>query len=307
MDGVRPLRDWKAAVRRAFRQANLRGSVLAVDVDRGTEAGYNADAVWPSASVGKVAVLVALMRAIAAGEGSLDERVHVPATGRTPGPTGLSVMAHDVDLSLRDVALLMIAVSDNHATDVLLGRVPPERVTAAMRELGLGITTLEITIAEMYARAAARMAGVTSFEEAIPLLRTDPDIHAPTAPWRTTAREIASLLGQIWRDQAAPAGLCAEMRSLLRACATSNGLPAAFPRSVGATLGHKTGTLASVWNDVGVVEYPDGSRYAVAVFSHGDPGDASRTELVWGRAIAAAARLAVEQVRTARAAQVAAS
>ncbi len=191
----------------------------------------------------------------------------------------------------------MIAVSDNHATDVILRLVPPGRVTATVRELGLRATTLEIPIAEMYRRAAERMAGVETVEQALPLLRTDPDLQPATAPWRTTAREVTDLLGQIWRDQAAPAELCGEMRQLLRACATSNGLPAAFPRSVRGGLAHKTGTLASVWSDAGVAEHPDGSRYAVAVLTRGDPGDGSRTELVSGRAIATAARLAVERVR----------
>jgi len=292
-----PATDWQAAVRRAFGAANVRGAVHAIDLDRAREVAYHADASWPSASVGKVAILAALMRRVATGALSLDERIRVPGTGRTPGPTGLSVMRDEVELSLRDVALSMIAVSDNHATDVVLERVTPVEVTGQIREIGLRHTAIECTIADMYRRAQARMAGVETHEEALALLRTDPDLQPGTAPWRTTARDVTTLLGAIWHDRAAPAGLCAQMREMLRACVTSHGLASAFPPEVRATLGHKTGTLASTWNEVGVAEYPDGGRYAVAVLTRGDPGDGSRSELVIGRAIATAARVAVERLR----------
>lgn len=157
------------------------------------------------------------MRCVAAGECSLEERVKIPALGRTPGPTGLSVQKYDAELALRDVAQLMIADSDNHATDVILERVSLEHVTATMHELGLEETTLEITISEMYRRASERMEGIQDPAEAAEVMRSDPQLQPETGPWRTTPREMSQLLAAIWRDECAPGDLCEEMRTILRA------------------------------------------------------------------------------------------
>lgn len=277
----------------AFDAAGVEGYLHCVDIDGGGEVRYASDRLNHLASMGKVPILVALMRSIAAGEHTLEERVRVPAGERTLGPTGLSVMKHEADLSLRDVAHLMIVVSDNHATDVVLGMVPPERVTATMRDMGLETITIEMTIAEMFARMRFRRDSVTDQNEMVARMRSDPYLQGETAPWRGTAEDMTTLLGSIWRDEAAPPELCAEMREILYAQYAPHRLSTGFPDDV--KIGGKTGTLAGIRNECGVLEYPDGKRYAVAVFTRTEnyafrnpPAD---------RVIGTTARLAVDHIR----------
>ncbi|MYZ41175.1 serine hydrolase, partial [Streptomyces sp. SID4917] len=73
------------------------------------------------------------------------------------------------------------------------------------------------------------------------------------------------LLGLVWRDEAAPAAACADVRRWLEFQVWPHRLRSGFPD--GVKVSGKTGTLPSVRNEIGVVEYPDGGRYAVAVFT----------------------------------------
>src|SRR2546425_12372981 len=103
-----------------FDDAGVTGFVHAREVDGDRETGLGSDDLVVTASVFKIPVMLELARQAAAGERSLTDRITVTAEDRTIGPTGLSVMLDGVDLSLRDLADLMMSVSDNTATDVIM-------------------------------------------------------------------------------------------------------------------------------------------------------------------------------------------
>jgi beta-lactamase class A len=251
-----------AEIEAALGEAGLDGYAHAVDVDHGNELSYRGDQLCAAASTGKVPILVTLMRAVAAGDAALDERITIDTGERTPGPTGLSIMTYPAELALGDLAQLMISISDNHATDIVLSRVSPHQVTAAMRELGLAVTTLDQTISEEFGRLSATRSAA------------ELDLRPEAAAWRTTPAEMCTLLRSIWLDRAATSELCARMRKILHSCLTSNGLDSRLPQ---ARTAGKTGTLfladqdASVSlivrNEAAVLEFPNGGRYAVAVYT----------------------------------------
>ncbi len=92
-----------------------------------------------------------------------------------------------------------------------------------------------------------------------------------------------------------PAAACAEVRRLMGQQA-SHRLAVGFPD--GIMVQAKSGSLMGrIRNEVGVVTYPDGRRYAVAVFTRSRTGAARQPAI--DRAIDAAAALAVEQIRLA--------
>lgn len=68
----------------------------------------------------KIQVAVAVERAISAAmlDGA-EARVLTPER-RTPGPTGISLMRDEVIMSVRDLAVAMLTISDNVATDELI-------------------------------------------------------------------------------------------------------------------------------------------------------------------------------------------
>ncbi len=120
--------------------ANTPGVVGIAVRDLTTDAVFavNDTIAFPQASAIKIAVLLELVRQADTGELSLDERV-VQGTASQVGGSG--VLLHFADggsaLSLHDLAVLMIVLSDNTATNILIERVGMERVNQTLDGLGL--------------------------------------------------------------------------------------------------------------------------------------------------------------------------
>ncbi|MCA1722395.1 MAG: class A beta-lactamase-related serine hydrolase [Actinobacteria bacterium] len=286
--------DIADALREVFTRAGAQGFVHAVDVDSGREVGLLPDEPVVTASTFKVPVLLELVLQAAEGRISLTDRVRVPAEGRAPGPTGLSVWQDEVELSVRDLASSMITVSDNCATDVVCDLVGLEHVQARLDGMGLSATRIPYDCRALFATGHEDLGGPLDAEnmpsdEALAGMR----MLDPAQTDATTPRAMTDLLGRIWRDEAGPAEACAEVRRVMGLQVWPHRLTAGFPAEV--SLAGKTGTLPSVFNEVAVATYPDGGRYAVAVFTRSS-SYAMRQPLV-DRAIGEAGRLAVDALR----------
>ncbi|MFI6901299.1 serine hydrolase [Nonomuraea sp. NPDC050394] len=250
----------KEQVEQVLGPIGARAWVHAVDLDSGAEIGYGEYGLVALASVFKIPVLVELFRRFGDGRLSPDARLDVPAEGRSAGPTGLSVMADPIELSLRDLAYWMMSVSDNAATDILVNLLGIDAINATLRELGLTRTRVDGTCDDLYQ---------TMYQD-VPEGAGPDAMRAARAvdPERTqhsgTPREVTRLLTAIWKDEAAGAAECAEMRRILGLQAWPHRLRAGFTEP-GTRVSAKTGTLPFWRNEAGVVE-ADGGRFAVAVF-----------------------------------------
>lgn len=287
-----------AAIEGAFREAGVVGWLHAVDLDTGRELGVRQDETVVLASVFKVPLLVAFFRRAAAGGLDPVEQVTLPSGVRVAGPTGTSVLLDEVRMSLRDLACLMITVSDNTAADAVLDRVGLDHVNRALADLGLTRTRVTGSAADLHASLMAD-AGVADPADLWGRL-TDPGMTGrltaldPARSSRGTPRELTGLLAAIWRDEAAPPAECAQMRRMLGLQIWPHRLAAGFPYDDVLVSG-KTGTLLTLRNEIGVVEYPDGGRYALAVFTRARSTAATHPRA--DAAIGTAARLAVQELR----------
>lgn len=248
----------------------LTAHVHALDLASGAEVGLRADDAVVAASVFKVPVLVEVCRQVAEGERAATDRVELgPDEFRVLGPTGLSVTSDAVSLSLRDLYLSMMTVSDNRATDVVLDLVGLDRVNGTMAGLGLPGTVLEGDCRHLFAQLAEDLGAgsVEELEDSPRMLSSDVLNTRPLDPHRsnrTTSRETTALLRRIWTGDGLPEDACTEARRILGLQVWPHRLRSGFDDSV--KVSGKTGTLAAVRNEAGVVEFPDGGRYAVAVF-----------------------------------------
>ncbi len=281
-----------------FKAAAVDGYIHAKDLASGREIGYQADTAVVAASVFKVPVLVELFRQADAGLIDLRETVAVPVANRTLGPTGLSVMLHPVTMSWRDLALSMIVVSDNAATDVICAKVGLDKVNATMQALGLPGTWVDFDCRQIFAQMG-QDAGVVNLAdfpsqpdaELVSKLRA---LDAQTTN-RTTPRECSRLFEMIWTDRAASAESCAQMRRILGAQVWPHRLASGFPEERTKTAG-KTGTLVTVRNEAGVVSLDDGRRIAVSVFTRSS--EARSKHPAQDAAIGKSARLATELLKS---------
>jgi beta-lactamase class A len=242
----------------------------AIDIDTGADAGIRSDDLVVTASVFKVPVLTAYVQAVEAGDLDPAARIGIKPEAMTIGPTGLSVFADPAEWSLRDVATSMITVSDNAATDIVTGLLGVDRINATMAALGLERTALIGDCAALFASMSADY-GTDDPDRVEALMSADPTriptlaVNVPERTNRSTPRESARLLQLLWTDAAAGPEACAEARRILGLQVWSHRLTSGFPDDA-LRISGKTGTIGVVRNEVGVVEYPDGRRFAIAVF-----------------------------------------
>ncbi|QIS18780.1 serine hydrolase [Nocardia terpenica] len=284
-------------MREIFEQAGVQGWLHARCLDCGAEIGDGADEPVVLSSVVKVLLVLELGRQIAAGQVDPTDRLRATAAYRLGGP-GTSGCRDDVEYSLRDAAYLALSLSDNTAADLLFERVGLDNVRSLARELGLTRTRIAGALRDLLLSMAEDIGApdATEFARRYPSLAPD-DVFALRAldPRRTTAstpREMTRLLELIARDEAGPPATCTWLRELMSLQLNQHRLPSAFPSNV--LVWGKTGTLPGLRNEIGVVEFPNGARYAVAVFTKARVLDHRLPQA--DRAIGAAARTAIEAI-----------
>lgn len=283
----------------AFAAAGVTGYFHAIDLDNGNEFSLNADDFVVTASVFKLPVLLEVFRQHYDGEIDATAQYLVPVEGRSPGPNGLSLMKDPITASLRDLAWQMMGISDNAATDFICGQVGLDKVAQTLQRLGITHTTITGDCRALFATMLEDL-GYASFDELAGEAITWEAFHSMRGcdPARTihqsTPRDMTTLLGLIWDGKAASPEACQDVRAILGSQVWPHRLASGFPEDDVRTSG-KTGTLPTIRNEAGVVEYLNGGRYAIATFTRANTLNQKNpaADAVIGRA----ARIAVDAFR----------
>jgi beta-lactamase class A len=117
-----------------------------LNLDTGERLTLRGDETFPTASLIKVAVLVALYDLAEKKELSLDDPVIMLKIDRVPGSGYLQYLHPGLQLTLEDAAKLMTITSDNTATNLVLGEVEMRRVWQKMEALGLPHTKIHAKV-----------------------------------------------------------------------------------------------------------------------------------------------------------------
>jgi beta-lactamase class A len=211
---------------RASRAGGRVGAIV-VGADGGEAFAIGADEPMFAASVIKLPIVMTLYADADEGRVSLDEQVPV---GARLGGSGVLRDLRDVDrMSLRDLAVLAMTVSDNTATNRLIERIGMERVNQRLEEWGCPVTRLRRLLFDWEARSR----GLENL---------------------MTARECASLLSRVVAQAASGSTAGKEVRTILERNGDLTRLGRYLPK--GVTLGHKDGwgdDPDPVDNDAGVI------------------------------------------------------
>jgi beta-lactamase class A len=269
-----------AGIQETFDRAECTGQLCVQSLDGGQEVAVDADRPAVSASVFKVSVALEAESQFADGRLDPRQRVTLRAADRTPGNVGFSLFHDDVEASLRDLVVAMLTISDNPATDALLGQVGIDAVNASSARLGLTGTVITADLRTLI-NSIGHAAGFASWdamwawnaqphsadeEDQVLCRLMAADALVPERTTRTTPRDMATLLRLIWTGQAGPAPACRRVRELMGQQLTKHRLAASFPPP--ARVSAKSGSLVGVVrNEIGVIEYPGGPGYAAAVFA----------------------------------------
>ena len=127
--------------------------------------GFESDDVMPTASLIKVPILIALYQAVHEGRLALDDRTAYRKEHLCKGSGVLERMTPGVEMSVRDAAVLMIIISDNSATNMVIDLLGLDDINAQQRRLGLERTTIFQRLGERAAGLDARKMSVSSAGE----------------------------------------------------------------------------------------------------------------------------------------------
>lgn len=213
-----------------------------------------ADEPFHPASTMKICVLMEVWRQSAEGMLSLDEPLDVRNAFLSIAGGGEYALdpADDSELALyervggtetiRELARLMITVSSNLATNLLVDRVGAGAVTEFMRELG-----------------APSLVVLRGLE--------DDAAHDRGLDNAATARGLMHVLRRLARGEVVSPAASFEMLEVLVAQAFNEGIPAGLP--AGTRVAHKTGSFAGVYHDAGIVYPTTDDPYVLVVLTRG--------------------------------------
>ncbi|MCB0106221.1 MAG: serine hydrolase [Caldilineaceae bacterium] len=250
--------------------------VSLIHIESGEEIHINADESYPMASVLKIPVLCEAFHQMAAGAFTLDDRWSLTYPLKNIGSGVLTYLDEGLNPTVRDLLTLMIIISDNTATDMVMRRLGVKKVDAFMKELGVGEIHLAFDIRgifdDMYGHEAAdpkTFIGDIHHQRTAPAMNRD-GVALKGGPTNNTAtaRDMTRLCTMIYRgDIAGPAHRDAMLHILLQQTLNQR-LPRFLP--YGIPFAHKTGTLSGIRNDAGILYANEENHIAITVFSRWD-------------------------------------
>jgi len=225
-----------AEITRMADEVDGRVGVYIQGLDSPETFALRADEVFPAASTIKLALLLELYRR---GEGRGPRLADVYQLEPRDLAADSAIMGNlepGTRLTLRDLAVFTVTVSDNSATNILIDRVGMDTVNAALDGLGLHRTRLRRKMMDLKAAREGR--------ENL-----------------ATPKELALLLTEIHRG---PTLGPASREGLMRLLTTSKDgyLTRLLPDDL--TVANKPGSLQGVRNDVGIV-FVKGRPFVIAV------------------------------------------
>lgn len=212
---------------------DLMPGVSLIDLDTGNYLDINGTESFAAASMIKVPILVAFFQDVDAGKIQLDQMLTLQEADLASGSGEMQFNGVGTEYTALETATLMIIISDNTATNMLiqlLGGV--EALNQRFRSWGLEDTVLNNLL---------------------------PDLEGTNT---MSPREMSGLMTMISQGDLLSLRSRDRLLQIMRRTYTDTLIPAGVgdPEAV---IAHKTGDIGSLVGDVGLVDMPNGKRYAI--------------------------------------------
>jgi beta-lactamase class A len=195
-----------------------------LNLDTGERLSLRGDETFPTASLIKVPILVTLYDLVDKKQLSLDDPITDLKIDQVPGSGVLQFMHPGMSMSVHDAASLMIILSDNTATNLILDRIAIRRVWQKMESLGLPHS-------KVHSKTYLRMTSVAM------------DSSVKYGLGVSTPNEMAHLFELLAEGKAVNAGADSAMLDILRNNADGDSMQRTID---GMSVPHKTGATDSV-------------------------------------------------------------
>lgn len=219
-------------------------SLFAKSLDTGAVYNLNGDEPVPTASTIKVAVMVEAFTRVAEGKAKWTDELVLTKAKKVGGAGILQEFGDGLRLTLRDGVTLMMTLSDNTATNLVIDALTADAVNARMESLGLKETRLMRRVFGGGESAEGRKEENKRF-----------------GLGRTTPYEMVTIMEKLERGEIINPVASKDMLELMKREQGTNGIWRGLWRVPKAT---KSGALDALRSNVGIIYHPRG-RIALAI------------------------------------------
>jgi beta-lactamase class A len=231
-------------------------SLYAKNLDTGATAAIGEADPVRTASTIKLPILLSVFDAVARGQAKWADPLTVTAAEKVSG-SGIiaSEISDGVQLPLRDAANLMMVLSDNTATNLILERFGADSVNAYLDKIGLKST-----------RSMRKILGAGAERRGVSQAGKLPE-NVKYGIGVSTPGDMVAILEKLERGEIVSPEASKQILEIMRRCQDGNGIRRRFS---GTRIVNKTGALDALRSDVGIV-YSKGGRIAMAITVDGIP------------------------------------
>lgn len=229
-------------------------SLYARNLDSGRSYGLREDDPVRTASTIKLPVLAAVYQAIESGQAQWTETLLLREEDKVSGSGVVKEFSAGLRLPLRDLAALMIVVSDNTATNLILDRFTGDFVNAYLARNGFVQT-----------RSMRKILGDGRNLKPVATGHSAEGRKEVNRRWgigRSTPREMVTLLEKLERGEIVSKQASRDILSILKRQQYKDGIGRHYEGKL--PVASKSGSLDALRSDVGIV-YSSGGRIAIAI------------------------------------------
>jgi beta-lactamase class A len=228
-------------------------SLYAKNLDTGASVGIRESEPVRTASTIKLPIMLSVFDAVARGQAKWTEPLTVTEAVKVSGSGVIGTeISSGVQLPLSDVVHLMIVLSDNTATNMILDRFTADAVNAYLDKIGITTTRSMRKVrgdgTELKSPSGWSAAGKLPENQKYGI-------------GRSTPRDMVTILEKLERGEAVSPDASREMIAILKRCQDNTGIR----RYLADPVANKTGALDVLRADVGIV-YSKAGRIAIAIY-----------------------------------------
>lgn len=231
-------------VRAEVTQFKGKVSLFARNLDTGAVYELGGDDRVQTASTIKIAIMVEAFARVAEGKAKWTDELVLTKEKKVGGSGILQEFGDGLHLTFRDAVTMMMIMSDNAATNLVIDVLSADAINARMESLGLKETRLMRRVFGGGESAEGRK-----------------DENKRFGLGRTTPREMVTLMERLERGEVASPAASKEMIELMKREQGTNGIWRELWRLPKAT---KSGALDALRSNVGIIYHPRG-RIALAI------------------------------------------
>ncbi|MFB4159679.1 serine hydrolase [Geomicrobium sp. JSM 1781026] len=250
--------------------------VSVTHVESGEHFSARGDDPFQQASVFKVPILLSLLKKVDRGEIDLTARVTLTQEDEVYGSGILKELSPGLAPTFKDLAVLMIIVSDNLATDKILKIIGLETVQKDLKDWGFTRTTMDVTTSDLLAHSVGltpkpySQSYATELHKRLSSEQFDPNnrvFQTHTETNTTTPNEMNQIYERLLAEELLSPSSTSIALDILRRQHLNRRIPRYLPKSVQVL--HKTGSLADHLNDAGIIRIDDHNTLIISIFSRG--------------------------------------